>query len=88
MGLPLSPPLRFHFLPGRVEKSLSGDLETNVKRESKVYSYEDQKWDAQVRLELQRRRQTADARGRERGDERDVRSLLKDAKLTPKQMVG
>ena len=69
----------------RLEGGLSGGLEANVKRESKVYSYEDQKWDAQVRQEIQRRQRLVsdgDCEGR-----RDVRSLLKEAKLSQKQQV-
>ncbi len=57
-----------------------------MKRESKVYSFEDQKWDARIRLELQRRKQAAGI-GAEGGG-KDVRTLLKEAKLTPKQQVS
>ena len=56
-------------------------MDANMKRESKTYSFEDQKWDAQMRLTQQKRRQTG-------GRSSDVRTLLKEAKLSQKQHVS
>lgn len=56
----------------------------NMKKTSKVYSYEDQKWDVEVQQELLRKRSAASA---EAGSS-DVRELLKKAKLSQKQRVG
>lgn len=54
-------------------------MTANLKRESKAYSYEDQKWDLQVRKELTRRR-------RLNSNSDDVSSMLKEATtLTAKQ---
>ena len=65
----------------RLEVGLSGGVDANMKRESKTYSFEDQKWDAQMRLTQQKRRQTG-------GRSSDVRTLLKEAKLSQKQHVS
>ena len=64
-----------------MEIGLSGDLEANMKRESKAYSFEDQKWEAQMRLDMQKKMQEL------RGN-KDVRTLLKEAKLSQKQHVS
>ena len=74
---PPPPPPHTH----RLEVGLSGGLDANMKRESKVYSFEDQKWDAQMRLDKQKRRQTG-------GGSSNVRTLLKEAKLSQKQHVS
>jgi len=52
-----------------------------MKRESKAYSFEDQKWEAQMRLDMQKKMQEL------RGN-KDVRTLLKEAKLSQKQHVS
>lgn len=53
-----------------------------MKKESKAYSYEDQVWDAEMRLQLQRRRGEGEG-----GQGRDLYSLVKEAKLSQKQKV-
>ena len=55
----------------------------NLKRESKAYSYEDQKWEMELRLEmLKKKKEEVAAQGK------DIKTLLKEAKLTQKQKVS
>ena len=56
-----------------------------MKKESKAYSFADQKWDAEMRVELRRQRKASE--GAEFDEEKDVRTLLKKAKLSQKQQV-
>lgn len=70
-------------LSSRLDSGLSGSLETaNLKRESKAYSYEDQKWEMELRKEMMRKRKEQVS-----GEGKDVRTLLKEAKLSQKQKV-
>ena len=56
----------------------------NMKKESKTYSYEDQKWEAELRQELLRKK-----RAESQGTTRDVKELLKKAtKLSQKMKVS
>ena len=64
---------------------VTGGPEANMKKESKAYSFADQKWDAEMRAELRRQRKASE--GAEFEEERDVRMLLKKAKLSQKQQV-
>ena len=59
---------------------------TNLKRESKAYSYEDQKWEAEVRLEMLRKKK-AEAEGQKDGEE-DIRTMIKHANLSQKRKVS
>ena len=54
----------------------------NMKKESKIYSYEDQKWEAELRQELQRKK-----RAESLETSCDARQLLKKAKLSQKMKV-
>lgn len=54
----------------------------NMKKESKIYSYEDQKWEVELRQEMLRRR-----REESEGTSSNVRELLQKAKLSQKQKV-
>ena len=67
-----------------MDSALIGDLDTaNLKRESKAYSYEDQKWEIELRMEmLKKKKEQVGGKGK------DVRDLLKEAKLTQKQKVS
>ena len=67
------------FLP-RLERILHGeDLDiTNLRRESRAYTYEEQKWDVQVRQEMARLQ-------RQHSQERDIRSLVEKSTLSQKQ---
>ena len=56
----------------------------NMKKTSKVYSYEDQKWDLEVQQELLRKKSAEFAEA----GRFNVRELLKKAKLSQKQKVG
>ena len=58
----------------------------NLKRESKAYSYEDQKWEAEVRLEMLRKKK-AEAEGQKDGEE-DIRTMIKNANLSQKRKVS
>ena len=54
----------------------------NMKKESKIYSYEDQKWEAELRQEMMHRKRA------ESGDlPSNAREMLEKAKLRPKQKV-
>ena len=55
----------------------------NMKKESKAYSYEDQKWDAEMRQEMLRKKA-----GSSHTEQLDARELLKKAKLSQKQRVS
>ncbi len=50
----------------------------NLKKESKAYSFEDQKWDAEWRLEAQRKKQQQTT---------DIRATIKQTKLSDKRKV-
>ena len=68
----------------RLDSAQTGGLETaNLKRESKAYSYEDQKWEMELRKEMMRKRKEQVS-----GAGKDVRTLLKEAKLSQKQKVS
>lgn len=54
-----------------------------MKRESKAYSYEDQKWELEMRQEMLKRK-----KAQSEGDRGDVRTMLKEAKLSQKQQVS
>ena len=56
-----------------------GGVAANLKRESRAYSYEDQKWELQTRRELMQRQRLLS------GSEDDVQDMLKEASLTQKQ---
>ena len=71
----LTPSLRH-----RLEAGLGGTVEANMKKESKTYSFEDQKWDAEVRAEQLLKRKDAIQK-------EDISTLIRQAKLTPKQQV-
>ena len=58
-----------------------------MRKEGKLYSFEDQKWDAEMRVELEKKRQKQLLEGAESGTEKDVRALVKEAKLSQKQKV-
>ena len=70
----------------RLRSSLVADMSINVRRESKLYSWEDQKWDAEMRREMESKRKRELLEGG--GKERDVRALVKEAKLSQKQKVS
>ena len=53
-----------------------------MKRESKAYSYEDQKWEMEVRQEMLKRK-----KAQSEGQRRDIRTAIKEAKLSQKQQV-
>ena len=53
-----------------------------MKRESKAYSYEDQKWEMEVRQEMLKRK-----KAQNEGQRRDIRTAIKEAKLSQKQQV-
>ena len=57
-----------------------------MRREGKLYSWEDQKWDAEMRREMESKRKRELLEGGEK--ERDVRALVKEAKLSQKQKVS
>ena len=65
-----------------------------MRKEGKLYSFEDQKWDAEMRLELERKRKKelvgGGGGGGGEGNEgmREVRQLVKEAKLSQKQKVS
>ena len=54
----------------------------NMKRESRAYSFEDQKWEMEIRQELLQRKVDSDETSKN-----DVQELLKKTKLTQKQKV-
>ena len=62
-----------------------------MRREGKLYSFEDQKWDAEMRAEMERKRKRellgGDDGGGQGVKEKDVNALLKEAKLSQKQKV-
>lgn len=58
----------------------------NMKKQGKMYSFEDQKWDAEMKLELEKKKLGGEKGGGE--EKRDVRRLVKEAKLSQKQKVG
>ena len=76
----------------RLNSSLVGSVSVNMRKEGKLYSFEDQKWDAEMRLELERKRkkELVGGGGGGEGDEgtREVRQLVKEAKLSQKQKVS
>ena len=81
---PVPPPLSLP--PFRLTSALAaGGPEANMKKESKAYSFADQKWDAEMRAQLQRQRKASE--GAELDEEKDIRALLKEAKLSQKQQV-
>ena len=64
------------------------DVSVNMRREGKLYSWEDQKWDAEMRREMERKRKMELLEGGGGGGkEKDVRALVKEAKLSPKHKV-
>ena len=62
----------------RLSEVLSYQVDSNIKRETKAYSYEDQVWEAKVKQELAQKKL-------HQSEERDIHDILKDAKLTQKQ---
>lgn len=68
----------------RLQASLEKGVDvSNLKRESKLYSYDDQKWEAELQQERLARQRAA------RGAENDnVLSLMKQAKLSDKRQVS
>ena len=58
-----------------------------MRREGKLYSWEDQKWDAEMRREMESKRKRQLLEGGE-GREKDMRVLVKEAKLSQKQKVN
>ena len=74
-----------HYFSYRLNAAIHGGAEpvANMKKESKIYSYEDQKWEAELRQELLRKK-----RAESEGTENDTRSLLKKAKLSQKMKVS
>ena len=70
----------------RLQASLTGLPEStaNMKKESKAYSYEDQKWEVEMRQEILRKKA---AESNQSDATTDVRELLKKAKLSQKQKV-
>ena len=54
-----------------------------MKRESKAYSYEDQKWEIELKMEMIKKRKEQVAR-----EGKDVRTMIKEAKLSQKQKVS
>lgn len=61
-----------------------------MKKQGKMYSFEDQKWDEEMRLELEKKKKK-ELQGGEKGrdeETKDVRTLVKEAKLSQKQKVG
>ncbi len=74
-----------HVIVYRLQTGLERGVDvTNLKRESKLYSYDDQKWEA----ELQRERLARQRAARGNDEEEDVMSLMKQAKLSEKRQVG
>ena len=72
--------------PSRLEAAVAGTPLTtaNMKRESKAYSYEDQKWEVEMKQEqLRKKKQELKEAG-----QMHVRELLKKAKLSQKQRVS
>jgi HEAT repeat protein len=67
----------------RLRSSLVADVSVNMRREGKLYSWEDQKWDAEMRREMESKRKRELLE--EGGKERDIRALVKEAKLSQKQ---
>ena len=67
----------------RLQTALLGSVDlSNLKRESKAYSYEDQKWEAELRQEQLRKKREALG-----GKEVDILTMLKQAKLSQKRQV-
>lgn len=63
----------------RLMESISGQpITSNIKKEGKTYSYQDQIWDAKMRQETSRRK-------RLNSESLDVHELLKESQLTQKQ---
>lgn len=57
----------------------------NMKKESKAYSYEDQKWEVEMRQEILRKKK---AESDQSTAATDARELLKKAKLSQKHRVS
>ncbi len=70
----------------RLEAALVGApvSTANMKKESKAYSYEDQKWEVEMRQELLRKKKAES----NEVNSADIRELLKNAKLSQKQRVS
>ena len=86
----ISPSLHFSLSHHRLSSSLVADVSVNMRREGKLYSWEDQKWDAEMRREMEskRKRELLEGGGGGGGGrEKDVRALVKEAKLSQKQKV-
>ena len=67
----------------RLETALDKGLDVaNLKRESKLYSYDDQKWEAELQRERLARQQAA-----RKNEDNDILSLMKQAKLSEKRQV-
>lgn len=62
----------------RLLDSLVGDHSSNIKRETKAYSYADQVWDVKIKQQINQKKLSLI-------DERDVKDLIKESKLTQKQ---
>ncbi len=60
----------------------------NMKKESKAYSYEDQKWEVELRQEMMKKREEEKEEGAGHTHKMDVRELLKKTKLSQKHKVG
>lgn len=60
-----------------------------MRREGKLYSFEDQKWDVEMRLEMEKKKKRELLEGAGGGEkvEKNVRALMKEAKLSQKQKV-
>lgn len=70
----------------RLETSLEGSVDiANLKRESKAYSYEDQKWEAEMRLEMLKKKKAK--AGGQKEEEKDIRIMMKQANLSQKRKV-
>ena len=72
----------------RLSSSLEVEVRVNMRKEGKMYSFEDQKWDAEMRLEREKKR-ARELRGNveEAGGQKDVRTLVKESKLNQKHKV-
>ena len=62
-------------------------MRVNMRKEGKMYSFEDQKWDAEMRLEREKKKARELQGNAGLGREKDVRKLVKESKLSQKQKV-
>ena len=70
----------------RLEAAVAGGpvSTANMKKESKAYSYEDQKWEVEMRQEIMRKRRAEAGQS----TTATARELIKKAKLSEKQRVS